>query len=530
MSNRGILDRLARIIGDAIEDGADGIALSPLLERLAVVDPVEAAQGLVAELRRKRPRDNMIDGYRFLFEQTLSALVMNINGGMPGGQKALERVRAEIAGLFVDDDLPPDLMMMIANSFAGAGLDPGPALQEAMIAALEVSGAAFAGSGESLDKQFAGIAESLDHDPFAIHGEFSSLLAAFPPDRRGALVEGLGDVDLASAREALVGFLLDPNESIAIATAKILGGVKAGRLVPAVILDRIVRLRPWVGASRQAAIDPLLKAIRPAAAPPRAAPRTEIRGCLASLPDGSGAVSLFVVAKRGRRHLLASVLAREGRGVLEAWVREDDTRDQVDELVAHIVAEVDGSEVSLDWVERALAAALADNLADSRPPPFGLVQVAELLNLPPIGPAPFSLAERIEDLLAGLPPERIGPTAVASAHQASRDWPEDYEVLRSWFNQGDEIVAALSAVKGVKRRRETVMSVLLPASRAFWAGRCALTASILREGARPDDDSWIDWALVGRDLAGDRPLSEIPLARMIADMTIEVFSWHRSAA
>src|SRR6476620_7531560 len=51
-----------------------------------------------------------------------------------------------------------------------------------------------------------------------------------------------------------------------------------------------------------------------------------------------------------------------------------------------------------------------------------------------------------------------------------------------------------------RQRIEAVLTRLLPGRRNFWAERCAWTAAVLKESAE-DDETWIDFALVARDLA-----------------------------
>jgi hypothetical protein len=70
-----------------------------------------------------------------------------------------------------------------------------------------------------------------------------------------------------------------------------------------------------------------------------------------------------------------------------------------------------------------------------------------------------------------------------------------------------------------------VLTQLLPARRGFWAERCAWTAATLKEGAE-DDEAWVAFALMARDLAGERPLGTMPLASRIATATAEAFQ-HR---
>ena len=48
-------------------------------------------------------------------------------------------------------------------------------------------------------------------------------------------------------------------------------------------------------------------------------------------------------------------------------------------------------------------------------------------------------------------------------------------------------------------------------------------AATLKEVADEGDNTWSDFALVARDLVGERPLEAIPLATRIAAATVEAF-------
>ena len=105
------------------------------------------------------------------------------------------------------------------------------------------------------------------------------------------------------------------------------------------MVDRLVRMRPWLSETRRANIDTAIRALRPKAAPPLPIERWEIRNVLASLCDGAGAQSLFALAKRGRRFTLASLLMKTEVGVADAWVRDGITKAEADALITQIVAE-----------------------------------------------------------------------------------------------------------------------------------------------------------------------------------------------
>src|SRR5437879_7882809 len=111
---------------------------------------------------------------------------------------------------------------------------------------------------------------------------------------------------------------------------------------------------------------PSIRGTSPNWASPVPLTRWEIRSVLASLCDGAGAQSLFALTKRGRRFALASLLVKTEVGVADAWVREGMTKAEADALIAQIVATAEAVEVSIAFLERRLAAALAINVACDR--------------------------------------------------------------------------------------------------------------------------------------------------------------------
>ena len=245
---------------------------------------------------------------------------------------------------------------------------------------------------------------------------------------------------------------------------------------------------------------------------------------LASLCDGAGAQSLFVVAKRGRRFALASLLVKVGKGVADAWVRDGMSKHEADALVEQIIDATDAAEVSIGFVEQRLADALASNLELDTPPPFGLLHVIETLSLGPLHPEAISPEALVEVILENLPPARTNAAATLAAHRASTGWVQKYGTLSSWFEAGERVERLLAPLRTRKQRLEAISTQLLPQRRHFWADRCAWMAATLKESADMGDGDWIDFALVARDLAGERPLATIPLAARISAATADAFS------
>jgi hypothetical protein len=179
--------------------------------------------------------------------------------------------------------------------------------------------------------------------------------------------------------------------------------------------------------------------------------------------------------------------------------------------------------VSISLLEQRLADALVINVARDVPPPFGLLQVVERLGLGPLHPESISPLVLADALIADLPSARTDTVAVQAAHRSSVSWEQEFETLASWFEAGEAVQKLLQPLRTRKRRIEAVSAQLLPTRRKFWAERCAWMAATLKEGAAEEDDTWCDFALVARDLVGQRPLAEIPLAARIAAAAVEAF-------
>jgi hypothetical protein len=475
-------------------------------------------------VNRKRPDDHMIAGYTFILEGALGTLRLQSSGGDIEADRAIAEVRHRLDDALQKGDVAPEVLMLMARAFARAELDPGRTLQQAMMTAMKAQSPSVpaALTPAEISDHFAELAAALDNDPFEIYAELATTAAAFPPDLHVTMAGALARSDSEAVREAALGFAFSPNPAVSSAALVAVSQQGPAPLVSKAI-DRLVRMRPWLSEARRPNVDTAIRALRPKAAPPLPVERCEIRGVLASLCDGAGAQSLFALAKRGRRFALASLLVKSEIGVADAWVRDGMTKAEADALITEIVAGAEAVEVSISLLEQRLADALAINVVRDFPPPFSLLQVVETLGLGPLHPESISPLVLVEALIAGLPSARTDTAAAQVAHRASVSWEQEFETVASWFEAGEAVQKLLRPLRTRKRRIEAVSARLLPTRRKFWAERCAWMAATLKEGAAEDDDTWCDFALVARDLVGQTPLAEIPLAARIAAATVEAF-------
>lgn len=284
------------------------------------------------------------------------------------------------------------------------------------------------------------------------------------------------------------------------------------------LIERLVRIRPWLPPTRQAGLDTTIRAGRLNAQPPVKHELPKIITCSVSVCDGSGARSLFATQRVGTRYQIATVMMKVG-GVAEAMVIRSLSKSDLDDIVRQMKSSMREVETDLVGITRMLELAVADNLGSGTLPPFKLVEVAETLGLGPVHPDRSSPSEIIAGLLADVPPEQTNAAAVAAAHAGIAEG----EFAYNWFEAGETVENLLCPVKGSKQRVAMLLKTYLPERRLFWARQCALSALAMRGDEMTGSSSWKQLALVGRDIASDLPLEQIPLMNSVVELSVRVF-------
>ena len=117
---RTAIAQIARTIARELEVSAgpsEGAwAAGPMLADAGATKDIAAC--LLAEARRKRPNDRVINGCAFLLERALDALRLRANGGDVGAGRAIEEVRNAIGQALAEGGAAPGVLMMVARAFA----------------------------------------------------------------------------------------------------------------------------------------------------------------------------------------------------------------------------------------------------------------------------------------------------------------------------------------------------------------------------------------------------------------------------
>ncbi|HLH49639.1 MAG TPA: hypothetical protein VKV96_09880 [Roseiarcus sp.] len=445
--------------------------------------------------------------------EALDQTRVDANSGDPDARRELKSVQRLLDQSIQSGAVPPPLLIIFGKLFAGAGVDIGETARAAIRAAVK---AGILPAGADFYRIFIAslFSEGLD-DPFAFHEVVRQTIAIFPIEEQIAVVTGLTEDERPAPRRTAVGFLLDPEDALALAAIKSLGKARGRLDEPS--RRRIELIRPLLARGRGEAIaaafgPPAAEGLGPLSTAP-----VKIVKAWASIRDGAGVSTLFVRFKRASRFAIASIMVKP-EGVADALLHEDLSRADAERMESMLKSVTASFEIRLETWVRMLRRSLGRNLATNNPPSFSFIDVMEALQLGAIAPDVSTLAEIIEALLAEIP-DRDDPERIGRAH----DEIAISEEFESWFEADEEIDEKLQAAKSRSAAAALVLKSYLPARRDFWAAQCAFSALAVKDSTTPRNALWTNLALVSRDIAGSTPLESIPLMRQIARRSAEAY-------
>lgn len=388
---------------------------------------------------------------------------------------------------------------------------------------------------DDIPGQLAEIGELVRGDRFQIFAEVAERTATFTDAARLIVLREMLNSPSAAIRDAGTGWLLDGAAKVRAAALDSL--LAAGSELSSSVRQWLVIIRGWLPEAEQRALAPLC----PVGATGPAAYQFSV---MASAVDGTGSQSFFGLIKTGRRYAVVSVLIKLEVGVADAWVQRDLTKQMAEGMLSSVAESVDLLESTPDYLLVVLRNALAVGKAAGVMPPFGLVDGLETLGLGPLTGVRLTLEDLIAGLLADIPATRRRSASVAKALRRSGKWDRDFSCVESWFehnpdvsdlmeeveleieeayDERDEAEDDTTYVDGSAMRVAALFEDYLPERRLYWAEIIARMAAVLR--AEGQDDDWHDFARVAAELAGTRPLAEIPLMTVIARQTCDAWEY-----
>src|SRR4051795_5971258 len=390
MPDRTTLARLGKLVAADVTTGhfgANSWAASQALEAHpeAVLDLIEI---LLTEGRKTRPNEKLVSAYVYMIGQALEFIRMAAENGQASAQELADAVRLTLLQAGTSGLVQPILLVMILMEFANAKLDPGADLQHLMANLFEQIGLEKGAdtSGDDFDSYLEDLAEQVGGDPFALHAQLLEMAGALPADHRTTMGISLLRTGETSAREAAVGWLLDPSAEVRHAVASDIEQAAPHGAVSGSMLRRLIVLRNWLPETDLPWLDRAIQACRRKGVECASWPQAQVHDALASGIDGVGAQSLFVLAREGRRRAIACLLVKAEVGVRDAWARHGLTRSEMEEFVGQVASGTEVFPVSAEYVRMAAAHGLAVNLASGTMPPFALLDFVETSDLQGLQP------------------------------------------------------------------------------------------------------------------------------------------------
>lgn len=523
-----MLRELARLVAEAIAyDGLDemqglGAALAETPGTVLIL-----LDQMVAETRKKRPDDQLIQAFEFLLAEALAGLRRGVEDGHPKAVAEVATIQERVAALIGPDTLGGDTAMQILRQFTSARLDPGSAIRSAVAERHEREVAALPEDGPDLNDLLAEMSEQIGDDIFAFQAEIVEQASLFPEGGRAALAAALLGLDNPALRDAALGWLLDTDETTRRETAGLLQqAAEAGRL-GGVSLRRLIAMRNWLSEAERPALDGVIRTLRRKGIEPTPLAPAGIRHILVTAVDGSGNRSLYLIAKDGRKQVLLSTLIKIGGGVTDAWTQSGLSKAEAEDTQQELILQAGCFENDIAFVRTSLAHALAEGSAAGRLPSFWLVDVIERAGLTGLNPERLGPEELVARLVADIPEARLDARALDTALAAGATWQDELPWAQSWFEDGPAVSALLDRKRLAGKQRETLMlEEYLPGRRHYWAETLAWTAFAAQRDPMAAG-LWEHFALLARELLGNRPLSQIPLMTVIARQTVEAWQSRR---
>lgn len=523
MATRSAVTQLVRKVVSELSRGRPGDSSQLALESIGRTPELatELLSVMIDEGAKKRPNDGVLSACSYLLGHALEQVRYAVDRESPDGEALAELLRSRLLAAGAGGRISPPVMLLVLHLFASAKLEMGDDLRALLQSMME-------GDSEARDQIEAGdwdrhLAEMVvefNGDAFALYAFLDETITAMPEEMRPGFVTAMYAADDAAVREAAVGFLCCAWPAVRVGLAGMIEQSASEGAVSPTMLRRMIAVRNWLPANERPALDRAIKACRQHGVACASWPKAAAGRVLATGIDGSGAHSVNFILPDGRKYAFAAMLGKIGSGVRDAWVCRDMSKKDLKEVEERFATDAFLRPTSLAYAGIAVRAMIAMNVALETMPPFGLLVVAETVGLDDLNPVALPAARMVEDLLRDVPPERLAAGGVEAVLAASASWFDRHPMLETWF-EDSEAVRRLLAKRGTKTKHQAaLLAGPTLERRSAWADMLAWTALAAKHAASGTD--WQDFAIVARELLGQRPLTEIPFALAIAGATVEI--------
>ncbi len=483
---------------------------------LGVIDLVHRAAN------RKKPNEAMIQAYIYMFATGLEGIRYQVERGQDWAEELVDAVRELLLQMAEGGSMSPHLLMLLLNGFIEARLAPGDDLTELLgdITQEEAEDQP-APTLSEIGELFESMVEQAGGNEFEVHAALADISKALPPEFRMATLYQITTSDNPVLRDTATLYLLDATPEVRRTVCRLITEHASPSLVSPVALRRMIALRNWLPENERHHLDAAIKKSRQRQVECAPWPERLVEEIIVSNMDGAGAQSVFAVAKEGRKHLIASLLVKQGVGIADAWCLLEQSKNDVRAFLGHIHSETESHRIDPEFLHVLVPHYLAVGQKSGNVPVAGLLDFVEAIGIENWQPSVLGVDDLLSLLEQDMDPTRIHQTAVAKVIERSGDWLDEFGFLESWFEEDAEVDTILSKNPRSKiptKVNAIIRSVLEP-RRAKWIERFLWTALWLKQ--KQDLLSpWADFFVIGRELHRGRPVNDIPVMRGIAEITV----------
>ena len=403
-----------------------------LLGRPGIASKLAARIARTADSERNAPLD--------LFGVLVERAQLDAENRGRFGEPFLAEARGAIDTLAAGGGLPDHAALGLARAFVRAGLEA-PECLFPIFAGEPGTGQALAALPGLLDGEMDRLARHAGGDDHLLHDLLANLMAVLPSEFRPTFVQHVSGRDEERYGRAALYWLLDRSPEVRLAAASGLSGrVRRAAMEPA--LPALVPLiRNWMpeDSARPLLDTALREALLRGRFHPIARPAGRPTRFLAALPNGSGMQHLAAALDPADGPACAVVVVKAGHGVTIVRIfRGDDAPS----AASNLEDELGALDVPFEAFETALSAAIADGLAEGRPPPARLIDVAAGLwpfRAAPAGDDGAGLARGTRPGRRDRRPARRGAgradrAAALRGPTTGRSWTHGSRARRCWRN------------------------------------------------------------------------------------------------
>nr|CRH06192.1 protein of unknown function [Candidatus Magnetococcus massalia] len=364
-------------------------------------------------------------------------------------------------------------------------------------------------------------------DPYAVMDLLNQSAVAIPKEARPLLIDALIDASEAPLCNALLLLVLDSDSSVRYT---ILNGLtRRMKLISPISLRRLIMIRNWLPKSERNLLDKLIKTVRKqgtACAPldQTSDPITH----LSSPMDGEGAMAFtFLRQQTPQEAYLAGFYVKQDSGIGDSLYFETDSRQTIEQRFGEIGERLGSVKTDSSFTRMVAGHFLDLSLKGDNPPPYGLLEILEKLQLDAWQPAPIDLQNEIYCLCHVEGDEEASLAREAEAVRQSGEWLEQVPQSEHWYLDDAEVIDTISSsrLQNTDKQAAMVLERFFEPQRLMWAERFAWNALWFQHHKNQTERKQqlaFKLASIARALYGDQPMVEIPAMRNLASLTWEM--------